>query len=203
MTAPAQPKLKAGRAYRTRDLARWVKNPSRLAQRLVREGRLREAAPGLYYAPVPSKFGPAPVSGEVLLRTFLDNEPFLISGPPRWNSLGLGSTAMFASTLVYNTRRTGNFMLAGHPFLLRRVYFPKEAPPEWFVVDLLKHHNMAGIGLSELRKNLVATLRIKRWNVAKLREMAVIYGTKSIYDLIEGCIAVSLDTSRVNRSKSR
>jgi hypothetical protein len=66
MTAPAQPELKAGRAYRTRDLAPWGRNPARLAQRLVREGRLREAAHGLYYTPVPSKFDPAPVSDEVL-----------------------------------------------------------------------------------------------------------------------------------------
>lgn len=189
MTAPAQPELKAGRAYRTRDLAAWGRNPARLAQRLVREGRLREAAHGLYYTPVPSKFGPAPVEGEVLLRAFLDDEPFLISGPPRWNPLGLGSTAMFASTLVYNTRRTGDFTLAGHPFVLRRVYFPKQPSPEWFVVDLLKHHDMAGVALSELRTNLVATLRLGRWNVATLREMAATYGTKSIAALIEGCIA--------------
>ena len=37
MTAPAQPELKAGRAYRTRDLAPWGRNPARLAQRLVRQ----------------------------------------------------------------------------------------------------------------------------------------------------------------------
>ena len=130
----------------------------------------------------------APVSDEVLLRAFLDDEPFLISGPPRWNPLGLGSTAMFASTLVYNTRRTGDFTLAGHPFVLRRVYFPKDPSLEWFVVDLLKHHDMAGVALSELRTNLVATLRLGRWNVATLREMAATYGTKSIAALIEDCI---------------
>src|SRR3990172_6025085 len=101
MTAPVQPELRAGRAYRTRDLARWGRNPARLAQRLVREGKLREAAHGLYYAHIPSRFGPAPVPDEVLLQAFLDGEPFLISGPPRWNALGLGSAAMFATTLVY------------------------------------------------------------------------------------------------------
>jgi hypothetical protein len=189
MTAPAEPELRAGRAYRTRDLARWGKNPARLAQRLVREGRLREAAHGLYYAPIPSKFGPAPVSDEVLLRAFLDGEPFLISGPPRWNALGLGSTAMFASTLVYNTQRSGEFMLAGRRFLLRRVYFPKTLSPEWFVVDLLKHHDMAGVARGELVANLVATLRLGRWDVAKLREMAATYGTKATLVVVDECIA--------------
>ena len=189
MTAAARPELRAGQTYRTRDLARWGRNPARLARRLVREGRLREVTHGLYYTPVPSKFGPAPVADDVLLRAFLDGEPFLISGPPRWNALGLGATAMFASTLVYNTLRTGDFTLAGRTFVLRRVYFPETPTPEWFVVDLLKHHDMAGVALSELRTNLVATLRLGRWGIERLREMAATYGTKAIAALIEECIA--------------
>ena len=45
---PAPPDLQPGRAYRTRDLRAWSANPTRLARRLVGEGRLREAARGLY-----------------------------------------------------------------------------------------------------------------------------------------------------------
>jgi len=159
-----------------------------LAQRLVREGRLREAAHGLYYAPQLSKFGPAPVSDEVLLRAFLGDGPFLITGPQRWNALGIGSTALFASTLVYNTLRSGEFLLAGRRFLLRRVYFPKQPSPEWFVIDLLKHHGMAGVAVSELGENLVKTLRLGRWRVDVLREMAKVYGTKAVVSLVEHCI---------------
>lgn len=188
MTAPAQPQLKAGRAYRTRDLARWGKNPARLARRLVRDGKLREAAHGLYYAPVASKFGPAPVPDEVLLHAFLGGESFLISGPPRWNALGLGSTAMFAATLVYNTQRTGEFMLDGRRFILRRVYFPEHPSPEWFAVDLLRHHEMAGVAISELLKNLVVALQEGRLDTYQLREMAVEYGTKATLELVDTCI---------------
>ena len=189
MTASAQPHLRAGHAYRTRDLARWGKNPTRLARRLVHEGRLCEAAHGLYYAPIASRFGPAPVPDEVLLRAFLDGEPFLISGPPRWNALGLGATAMFAATLVYNTRRTGEIRLDGRRFLLRRVYFPKRPSPEWFVVDLLRHHQMAGVALSELRERLVGALRAHRWRVDELRDMAATYGTKATLAVVDSCLA--------------
>jgi hypothetical protein len=96
---------------------------------------------------------------------------------------------MFASTLVYNTLRTGDFTLAGRTFVLRRVYFPEAPTPEWFVVYQLKHHDMAGVALSELRTNLVATLRLGRWDVERLREMTATYGTKAIAALIEECIA--------------
>lgn len=191
MSAAAQPELEPGRAYRTRDLRRWSANPTRLVRRLVDEGKLCEAAHGLYYAPIPSKFGPAPAADEELLRAFLRDEPFVVTGPPRWNALGLGSTAMFAMTLVYNTRRTGELVLGGRRFLLRRVYFPKNPTPEWFVVDLLQHHDMAGVALSELRERLVATLRLGRWDRERLREMAETYGTKATLALVEDALCKS------------
>ena len=185
MNTPAQPALEPGRAYRTRDLRPFSANPTRLARRLVDEGKLREAAHGLYYAPVPTRFGPAPASDEALLRAYLGGERFLVTGPPCWNALGLGSTAMFAVALVYNTRRSGEFQLGGRRFLLRRVYFPETPTAEWFIVDLLQHHDMAGVGLSVLREGLVATLRIGRWDRARLREMAETYGTKATQALVD------------------
>lgn len=188
MSTATQPRLKPGRAYRTRDLRRWSANPTRLARRLVNEGKLREAAHGLYYAPIPTKFGPAPAADEELLRAFLGDRSFLITGPPHWNALGLGSTAMFAVTLVYNTHRTGEVVLGGRRFMLRRVYFPRNPSPEWFVVDLLQHHDMAGAALSELRKGLKATLRVGRWNRDRLREMAKVYGTKATLALVEDAL---------------
>lgn len=191
MNTPAQPELEPGRAYRTRDLRPWSANPTRLARRLVDEGKLREAAHGLYYAPIPTRFGPAPASDKELLRAFLGGEPFVMTGPPFWNALGLGSTAMFAVILVYNTRRTGEFQLGGRRFLLRRVEFPENPTAEWFIVDLLQHHDMAGVGLSVLREGLVATLRMGRWDRERLREMAQAYGTKATQAVVDEALSAS------------
>jgi hypothetical protein len=191
MSAAVQPQLVPGRAYRTRDLRTWSANPTRLAQRLVGEGRLREAAHGLYYAPIPTRFGPAPASDEELLRAFLGGESFLLTGPPAWNALGLGSTSMFAVTLVYNTRRSGEFVLGGRRFLLRRVSFPEKPAAEWFVIDLVQHHDMAGLALSELRAALLATLRIGLWDRARLREMAETYGTKATLAVVDDALSAS------------
>ena len=191
MNTPAQPELEPGRAYRTCELRTWSANPTRLARRLVEEGRLCEAAHGLYYAPRPTRFGPTPASDEELLRVFLGGERFLVTGPPCWNALGLGATAMFAVSLVYNTRRSGAFQLGGRRFLLRRVYFPAEPTPEWFIVDLLQHHGMAGVGLSELREGLVATLRSGRWDRTRLREMAETYGTKATLAVVDEALRMS------------
>ncbi len=189
MSLAAKPNLKPGRAYRTKELRRWSANPTRLARRLVHEGRLREAAHGLFYAPVESRFGLAPARDEEILRAFFDGDRFVITGPPRWNALGLGSTAMFAATLVYNTRRTGEFIFDGRRFLLRRVMFPESPPPEWFVIDLVQHHEMVGVSLSDLEQQLTSTLVDGRWDAKRLRAMASEYGMKATLEMVERCLA--------------
>lgn len=188
MSLASQPDLEPGRVYRTRELRRWSANPTRMAKRLLGEGRLRQAAHGLFYAPLQSRFGPVPPSESEMLRAFLGESPFLLSGPPKWNALGLGTTAMFASTLVYNTRRTGEFVFDGRRYLLRRVLFPENPPPEWFVIDLLQHRGMAGASIEDLESGLVATLKEGRWDRERLLEMARRFGTKATLALVERCL---------------
>jgi hypothetical protein len=181
----AQPTLEPGKVYRTRELRRFGANPARLARRLVREGKLQQAAHGLFYAPVTSRFGQAPPSEEEILRGFLGCSPFVITGPPMWNALGLGATAMFAATLVYDRKRTGEFHFDGRRFILRRVYFPEHPTPEWYIIDLVQHHEMAGVSITELEDRLVASLREGRWDRERLRETAARYGTKATLALVE------------------
>ena len=188
MSLPAQPNLEPGRTYRTSELRRFGANPARLARRLVREGKLQQAAHGLFFAPFQSRFGQAPPPEEEILRGFLGSSPFVITGPPKWNALGLGATAMFASTLAYNRKRSGEFTFNGRRFLLRRVYFPETPSPEWFVVDLLRHHAMAGVSLTEVTERFVTTLREGRWDRTRLRAMAGQYGTKDTQALVERCL---------------
>jgi len=122
-----------------------------------------------------------------ILATFLGSKAFVITGPPKWNALGLGATAMFVPTLAYNQKRTGEFVFDGRRFLLRRVQFPENPSPEWFVVDLLQHHDMASVSMTDLRERLVTTLRAGRWSRQRLRDMAGQYGTKATLALVEQC----------------
>ena len=195
MSAATQPELEPGGVYRTRELRRWSSNPTRLAKRLTREGKLRQAGHGLFYAPIPSRFGLAPPSEFEILSAFFNGSPFIISGPPKWNTLGLGSTAMFAATLVYNTKRSGYCTLDGRRFLLRRVLFPENPAPEYFLIDLLQHYQMAGISLTELEQGLTTTCKEGRWDREFLYEMAEKYGTKKTRALVERCLSASHEVS--------
>ncbi len=181
--------LDLGRVYRTQDLARWTRNPTRLAARLVERGNLRRLRRGLYMRPHASRFGDVPPSDEDLLRAFLGDAPFVITGPPAWNALGLGATALHADTLVYNTKRSGAFRLGGRGFRLRRVAFPEQPPKEWFVVDLLQHCGEAGVARREGGGAVERPLAAGRLDANRLRAMAERYARRSVRALLDTTLA--------------
>lgn len=176
--------LEKGRVYRTKDFVRWTANPARLAKRLVDEGLLMRLGHGMYAHPEQSKFGPTPPTDQELMRGFLDGAPFVFTGPERWNTLGLGSTAMFAAPLVYNTKRSGRFEFGGRAFELSRVKFPRQPTPEWFAVDLLENHDKAGVSLDVLRDELAKAVHEKRLREGALRDAAEVYGTRPTRELV-------------------
>jgi len=188
MTAAAQPTFEPGRVYRTRELGQWSANPPRLAQRLVRDGQLVQLAHGLFAAPRRSRFGAVPPTDEALLRAFLDGGPFVFTGPERWNALGLGTTAVFATPLVYNTKRSGLFNFGGRRFLLRRVAFPNTPSPEWFVVDLFESAEQAAAAPEELRVALEAALREGKFDRDQLASMSTRYGSRRTQALVSAAL---------------
>lgn len=181
--------LDLGRVYRTRDLARWTRNPTRLAVRLVEHGALRRLGHGLYMRPRPSRFGAVPPRDEDLLRAFLRDTPFVVTGPPAWNALGLGSTALHADTLVYNTKRSGTFQLGGRTFRLRRVAFPENPPAEWFVVDLLQHAGEAAVSRQAVVEAVERSLDAGNLDANRLRAVAERYAHKSVRTLLDTMLA--------------
>lgn len=191
MSTPHPLRLRAGHVYRTRELARFGANAPRLARRLVSSGQLVRLAHGLYAAPEQSRFGPTPPSDEELMRGFLDGAPFVFTGPERWNPLGLGSTAVFAQRLVYNTKRSGTFRFAGRQFVLRRVRFPAKLTPEWYVVDLLENADEAGASLEDLAASLRQALKRGRFDPEALRRAASSYGTVATRTLVDGALATA------------
>ena len=185
----AHPPLKPGRVYRTRELSRWGANTPRLAKRLARDGKLVRLTHGLFAHPEKTRFGAVPPTDDELMRAFLDDTPFVFTGPERWNALGLGTTALSTERLVYNSKRTGTFELGGRRFRLRRVAFPAAPTPEWFVVDLLEHSEQAGASRGDLVAALTRLLRTGKFDRSSLREMAARFGTKRTVRLVDSALA--------------
>ncbi len=180
-----QPALEPGRVYRTRELAAWGKNQPRLAKRLARQGHLVALAHGLYSCPRRGRFGVVPPTDDELMRAFLDGGPFVFTGPERWNALGLGTTAAFATPLVYNAKRSGMFEFGARKLLLRRVAFPEQPTAEWFVVDLFEHSEQAGTSVPALTAALARAVRGGAFDADRLSAMAGRYGSRSTRAAIE------------------
>ncbi len=176
----SRPDLEPGRVYRARDLVDY--------ERLVDAGELIPLGHGLYAHPKPSRFGPVPPHDEEIMRVFLDDTPFVFTGPERWNALGLGTTAVFAVPLVYNTKRSGTFTFGNRSFTLRREDFPENPPTEWFVIDLLEHTDQAAASPTEVAEALGCALARGRFDRERLREMAKRYGSRATIALVEGAL---------------
>ncbi len=195
MPPPTRPELEPNRVYRTKQFARWSKNPARLVHRLVQEGQLHELAHGLYYAPTKSRFGMVPPSQDALLRAFLETDDYVVTGPPAWNALGLGATAMFALTLVYNKKRSGEFALGGQKFLLRRVAYPARPTAEWLAIDLIENQAMAGVGPDAIAAALTKAVAEGRFDPRVLTAMAEAFGTKATQVFVRACLGSAKEAS--------
>jgi hypothetical protein len=157
-TAHLADELQAGRVYRREDLARLSKAVDRHLQELVSTGTLKKLAQGLYYAPKQSSFGPLPPTDEQVVQGFLRDKDFLVFSPSSYNTVGLGTTQLYNSTLVYNHKRHGVFKLGNRQFHFRvKPRFPKKLTPEFLYVDLLNNLD----DLAEDRDSVLSQARTK------------------------------------------
>jgi hypothetical protein len=167
--------LQAGRVYRREDLARLSKAVDRHLQELVSTGTLKKLAQGLYYAPKQSSIGPLPPTDEQVVRGFLRDNDFLVFSPSTYNTVGLGTTQLYNSTLVYNHKRHGVFKLGNRQFHFRvKPRFPKKLTPEFLYVDLLNNLD----DLAEDRDSVLSQARTKymSFNQSLLQKALDSYG---------------------------
>ncbi len=174
-TAHLADELQAGRVYRREDLARLSNAVDRHLGELVSSGLLKKLAQGLYYAPKQSNFGPLPPTDEQVVRGFLRDKEFLVFSPSSYNAVGLGTTQLYNSTLVYNHKRHGDFKLGNRLFNFRvKPRFPKKLSSEFLYVDLLNN-------LEELAEDRDAVLsqarnKLMSFNQPRLQEALDNYG---------------------------
>ena len=173
-----------GKVYRTEDLAQWTSNPSRLATRLVKAGELTRLSKGMYVKSERNRFGVMPPTAVELVGALVKHTPFVFTGPTFWNALGLGSTAMFPVQIVYNTKRSGDYVMGGRRFRLRRQRFPDAPGPEWFAVDLIEHRGEVGLEDATLMRGLVHAITDGTLSSTALEAMAAEYGTRATQQLV-------------------
>jgi hypothetical protein len=172
-------KLKRGRVYRREDLARWSNSVDRHLATLLELGVLKKLRQGLYSYPKQSVFGEVPPEDKELVRAFLKTNDFLLVSPNLYNSMGLGATQLYNSTLVYNHKRHGRFQLNNRWFEFRLVHYPlpNKLTEDFLLVELMNHPEMLAEERSIVEKKVAEKVRI--WEPARLRKAVRSYSLET------------------------
>ena len=174
--------IRKGKVYRTSDFASVSSNPTRYVGGLVGDGVLCRLQGGRFYAPKVTRWGAIPPTAESVLSAWLQGKQgkdWVYSGSIKWNTLGLGATAVHAEQWVYNRQRSGSIELAGHHFLMRKIPFPRNPTLEWYVVDLLNHAQFAAQSFDVLVDQLADALVVGEFDHHVLIQRATQYGRKA------------------------
>ena len=185
MTSLAQFKmrLRPGNVYRRADLEVWSNAIDRHLSLLVKEGTLQKLSPGLYYCPKESVFGTLPPSDEVLVRTFLKDDHFLLTSPNEYNRLGVGTTQLYNKRIVFNHKRHGEFKLGGRTFtFLSKHRFPKKLTDEFLLVDLLNNLNNIAEDRNLVIQNI--TSKVLTMDLKKLKSAVSDFGSVRVKKLM-------------------
>lgn len=180
--------LHPGRVYRRADLAKWSRSVDRHARELVDQGVLQKLRTGLYYYPKASAFGRVPADERELVRRFLKEDDFLLTSPNAYNTLGLGTTQLYNTRVVYNHKRHGRFTLGSVPFEFRRKpRFPRQLTEEFLLVDLL--NNLSALAEDPNTVRARARAKAKELDAARLRRAARDYGKVATRKFFEQALA--------------
>src|SRR2546430_16749448 len=91
--------LRPGQVYRREELAQWSNAVDRHLKQLLSDGTLTKLAGGLYLYPKDTVFGKAPAEDDKLVGTFLKDHRFLLASPTGYNSLGVGPSQLYDTTV--------------------------------------------------------------------------------------------------------
>lgn len=180
--------LKKGSVYRREDLAEWSKSVDRHLDELLNEGVLEKLSQGLYYVPKTSVFGKVPPDEDVLVRSFLKDDRFLLVSPNFYNSLGVGTTQLYNKKVVYNHKRHGRFKLGNRDFEFQlKHYFPSKVTEEFLLVDLANNLDH----LAENHESVLNKLldKASQMPTSKLKHVVLKYGTAKTKKMFKSLIS--------------
>ena len=175
--------LKPGQVYRREDLSQFSKAVDRHLSALLADDILQKLAQGLYYVPKTSVFGKVPPEDAMLVKAFLKEDKFLLSSPNAYNSLGVGTTQLYNTRIVYNRKRHGVFKLGNRIFhFKKKPDFPKKATEEFLLVDLVNNLEQLaedqGVVLEKVKE------KVRSMDRSRMKKVLTDYGNVSTQKLL-------------------
>lgn len=179
--------LVPGQVYRRSNFVELSSNVDRNLKQLVKEGSLKKLAYGLYSVPKSTEFGEARPDEQSLLKSFLNDDHFVVYNPSQFNSLGLGTTQLYNRRVVFNRKRSGKFNLGGRVY---HFYYWREAPKkltkEFLLVEMLNRLHLLAEDKDEILNNLANSM--DNFNLRKLMYASNHYGNMSTQKILKSMV---------------
>lgn len=180
-------RLRAGKVYRREQLAHYSSSVDRELKELVSSGSLKKLETGLYYVPKKTAFGEVPPDRTEVVKAFLKDDKFLMTSPNNYNSLGLGTTQLHNTTVVYNHKRHGSLNLGGNVFEFRVAKsFPGKLSKEFLLVDLLNNLDNLPEDANYVKQQV--TKKLNEFDKAALKRMVKSFGKLKTKKFFEGLL---------------
>lgn len=155
-----------------------ISNKDRLLKKLLTENVLKKVQNGLYFFPKKTVFGQSLPDTKKLLKKFLNDDHFVVYNLSQFNSLGLGTTQLYDTQIVFNRKRSGKIKLAGCTYIFYRWReAPKSLSKEFLLVELFNKANYLSEDFEKILKNLEQ--KLIEFNKKKLLKFLDHFGTKS------------------------
>lgn len=176
--------LKAGKVYRRAELLKYTTAPDRHLSTLLSEGLLKKMSQGVYYVPRTTAFGVPPPDDKTLVKSFLNDDCFLILSANMYNMLGVGTTQLYNDRVVYNHKRHGLFELGGLKFRFhRKQVFPSALTKEFLLVDLVSNLKTLAEDENAILENLKR--KAAEFDSNKMRKALNRYGSNKAKKIFE------------------
>ena len=179
--------MRPGRVYRRQDLGGLTTAVDRDLKTLVASGEVRKLGYGLYHRPRKNPFGDTPPDERELVRAFLKTDDFLLMSDNYFTELGLGLTQLYNDHVVYNHKRSGEFVLGGQRFRFRVVpAYPKRLSKEFLLVDLLNNLKRLPDNSELVLQNL--KYHVKDFDQELVSENLAHYGKPAAREILRGVV---------------
>lgn len=178
-------RLRPGKCYRREDLLPFSKSLDRDLRSLVAKGELRKAGGGLYYRPQKSRFGDLPADRGQLLEAYLKGDDFLVASLNAYNALGVGTTQLYNTALVYNTKRDGKKKIDGMNYhFIKSRRFPKKPTSDFLYVDLMNNLHLLEEDHEDVKTRMAKKLTGPQ--LGRVLKLAKSYGTARTRKFFDG-----------------
>lgn len=164
---------------------------------LAKKGMIHYYGSGFYFRPDYIGETVIPPALEVVIKKYLGTDKFIFRNISDFNSLGLGLTQVFVTTIVYNEKISGKRQVGRRTVEFKKMKFPIVNHDEFLVIDFLNNIESTGENILNLLERFESAWTRRVWplDYVLIYEYGELYGKKWVKEFLRSLKDESYDFS--------